>query len=378
MAQKRIKIVLAPDKFKGSLSGPEFCRLVERSLLKYVAHAEIVKLPLADGGDGTIEVLKYYLEGTRIAVEVHDPLGRLVKASYLYSEKNKTAFIEMAEASGICLLDKNEANPLATTTLGTGELIADALNRGAAQIMLGIGGSATNDAGMGMAKALGFRFFDKNNTELNGTGADLIRLNSIDSPGVHPRLSHVRFQVACDVRNPLFGPNGAAYVYALQKGATNKAVQELDKGLQHFNQVVKRQYHLDLQEIQGGGAAGGLGAGSVCFLRAQLCSGIDLIKQIANFNTQVKDADWVITGEGKLDAQTFSGKVIKGIMDSLTTAKLAVFCGKSDLNENQIKDLGIDYLSEISAYAKNETDSVQNAVSYLEKSSEHFIKTILL
>lgn len=372
-----IKIILAPDKFKGSLTGTEFCEAIERGIKKHTSNVEMIKLPLADGGDGTIEVLNYYLEGEMVSLEVHDPLYRKINASYLYAATKKTAYIEMAEASGIRLLKGDEANPMLTSTYGTGELIKDALERGVEHIILGIGGSATNDAGLGMARALGYTFFDKDNSELKGSGEDLIHLSSIDNSVIHPRLKEVKFEVACDVDNPLYGKNGAAHIYSSQKGATPEMILELDVGLQHFNEVVKNQFEVDLQEINGTGAAGGMGAGCILFLNAKLSAGIDLIKNVANFDSQVKGVDWVITGEGKLDDQTFSGKVIRGVLDSVSDEKLAIFCGIVDLEEDQIKELKIDYLSEIASYASSTEDSIQNVFVYLEKSAEDFAMNML-
>lgn len=366
------KIILAPDKFKGSLTGIEFCDAVERGIRKHTSDVEIIKLPLADGGDGTIEVLNFYLAGEMNSIEVHDPLHREINASYLYSKEKKTAYIEMAEASGIRLLKGDEANPMLTSTYGTGELIKDALDKGAEHIILGIGGSATNDAGLGMARALGYVFFDENNNELKGTGKDLILLNSIDHSAVHPRLKSVKFEVACDVDNPLFGENGAAYIYSPQKGAAPKMVLELDAGLQHFNEVVKKQFELDLQQISGAGAAGGLGAGCILFLNAALNSGIDLLKKEANFDALIKGADWIITGEGKLDEQTFSGKVIRGVLDSVSDQKLTIFCGLVDLDEARVKEMNIHHISEVTQYAASIEDSIQNAFAYLEKAAEDF------
>lgn len=366
------KIIIAPDKFKGSLTGLQFCDAIERGIRKHVPDVEMEKLPLADGGDGTVEVLKYYLDGEMISLNVSDPLGRAVKASYLFSEVKKTAFIEMAEASGIRLLNDKEANPLKTSTYGTGELIKDALEKGVEHIILGIGGSATNDAGMGMARALGYRFFDKDNKELLGIGKDLQKIENIDVSGVHPKIKEVNFELACDVDNPLYGPNGAAYVYSPQKGASSKMVIELDNGLIVFNEVVKSQFQLDLQNIKGAGAAGGLGAGCILFLGAHLNSGIELIKKEAGFDQKIKNADWIITGEGKLDSQTFSGKVIRGVLDSLEGQKLALFCALVDLSEEEKNDMQVDYVSETSVYAKDLQDSMQNAGKYLEMAAEEF------
>lgn len=371
------KIVIAPDKFKGSLTGIEFCDAVERGITKHVKDVEIVKLPLADGGDGTVEALQFYTGGEYVQVKVKDPLMREIEASYLYSSDQNIAFIEMAEASGIRLLNSDELNPLETSTFGTGELIKDAIEKGVKNIILGIGGSATNDAGMGMAKALGFRFFDENRIELEGKGADLNKLHSIDSTHVIDDLAEIRFEVACDVDNPLFGSNGAAYIYSPQKGASPEVVEELDAGLQNFNSVVNAQYGKDLQSISGAGAAGGLGAGCVLFLNAELKSGTSLIKGVANFDEQAKDADWIITGEGKFDEQTFSGKVIKGVIESRTNQKLAIFCGISELGDEALKEYKIDFLAEVMTQAKDFDDSIQNAAVYLENAATLFANSNL-
>jgi glycerate kinase len=366
------QIVIAPDKFKGSLTGLEFCNWVERGLKKHIKNVTILKLPLADGGDGTVEVLQYYTGGKIIFVPVHDPLMRKIEASYLYASDKKLAFIEMAEASGIRLLKNAELNPLQTSTYGTGELINDALAKGAKHIILGIGGSATNDAGLGMAKALGYRFYDEDKVELEGKGQDLNKLAFIDDSFVPELVKKVKFEVACDVDNPLFGLNGAAYIYSPQKGANAKAIQLLDEGLQNFSSVVTKQYNVNLQNIPGAGAAGGLGAGCILFLDGKLKSGITLIKEIANFNKQIEGASWIITGEGKLDQQTFSGKVIKGVLDSLNKQKLAVFCGVSELDVHELTKWGIDYLAEMRPLAKDLDDSIENADKYLEKVAETF------
>jgi glycerate kinase len=372
------KIIIAPDKFKGSLTGFQFCEAIEKGIRKHQPDVEIEKVPLADGGDGTLEVLNYYLDGEMISLIVSDPLGRRINASYLYSKAKKTAFIEMAEASGIRLLADKEANPLNTSTYGTGELIKDALNKGVEHIILGIGGSATNDAGMGMARALGYRFFNKDKRELLGIGKDLQEIETIDISGVHAEIKNVKFEVACDVDNPLYGPNGAAYIYSPQKGATPKMVMELDNGLIIFNEVVKSQFQLDLQNIKGAGAAGGLGAGCILFLGAKLNSGIELIKNEADFDNKIKDADWIITGEGKLDSQTFSGKVIRGVLDSLKNQKLALFCGLIDLSADERDSLKVDYISEILPLAKDMNDSIKNAGEYLTKAAEEFGEKLIV
>lgn len=370
------KIIIAPDKFKGALSGLQFCDIVEEAIKKHIAPVEIKKLPLADGGDGTVEVLEYYMGGERVVVEVHDPLLRTIQASYLFSEEKKMAFIEMADASGIRLLGQEELNPLKTSTYGTGELIKHAIGKGAQHVILGIGGSATNDAGMGMARALGYRFYDLNQKELLGKGEDLNRLVHIDATSVSLILKTIKFHIACDVDNPLFGENGAAHIYAPQKGANKETVALLDSGLQNFSSIVKNQFGFDLQRLAGAGAAGGLGAGTVLFLDAELKSGIQLIKEVANFDEQIEGFDWIISGEGRFDEQTFSGKVIKGVMDSKTNQKLAIFCGFSELSDQDLAKHGVDYLAEVKTYAKNIDDSIKNSAKYLARAAEAFAKNI--
>ncbi|WP_430817822.1 glycerate kinase [Carboxylicivirga sp. RSCT41] len=371
------KIVIAPDKFKGSLSGLEFCNIVEHSILKHCNTVEIIKCPLADGGDGTVDALNFHINGHREEIRVHDPLFRPINTSYLLSADKHTAFIEMSAASGLRLLAPGELNPLNTSTYGTGQLIKDAIDKGARHIILGIGGSATNDGGLGMACALGYRFFDASGKTLKGIGSDLQLLHEIDNHDVHPQLKDVRFEIACDVDNPLYGPYGAAFVYAPQKGADSETIAQLDAGLKNYQRIVKDQLHLDLQSIKGAGAAGGLGAGCIAFLNGELKSGIELLKNIADFDNKIKDADWLITGEGKLDRQTFAGKVIKGITDSLSTQKLAVFCGVSELSQNELTHYSIKYLDAISQYAQSNNDSVLNAGMYLEMAAESFALSVL-
>jgi len=340
-----MKFVIAPDKYKDSLTAFEFCDAVEEGLNKALGKPTIIRLPLADGGDGTIDVVRYYLKADVVKVKVNDPLFRPIEASYLFSEETKVSYIEMAEASGLKLLKDSERNCMHTTTLGTGELIADALQKGAKEIILGIGGSATNDGGMGMASALGFRFLDKNKAVLEPKGENLIHIKTIDSSQVNPQLKNVVVKVACDVTNPLYGKNGAAYIYASQKGASNEEIEALDKGLRNYSKIVQRQFEIDAQHIEGAGAAGGMGAGSVVFLNAQLTSGIDLIKELADFDTNIKGADWVITGEGKLDDQTLSGKTISGVIKSAKNQNVpvAALCGSVNISVETQKELGLDY-----------------------------------
>lgn len=260
-----MKIVLAPDKFKGSLTGIEFCNAVEEGIKSVIPDAEIIKLPLADGGDGTVEILDYHLEGKHIKIKVNDPLFRPIEVSYLFIESSLTAYIEMAEASGMNLLTGEEQNCFLTTSYGTGEMIHHAINNGVKTIILGIGGSATNDCGIGMACALGYVFLDKNGNEVTPIGENLSKIKKIDTSNVKEVLKEITFKIACDVTNPLYGTNGAAYVYASQKGASPKEVSLLDQGLKGIASVFIKQFGVDVQKINGTVAAGGMGTGTLIF-----------------------------------------------------------------------------------------------------------------
>lgn len=371
-----MKIVLAPDKFKNSLTGLEFCNAVERGIKRIIPNIDVVKLPLADGGDGTIEVANYYLKGEIITVAVNNPFFNPLKASYLYSEITKTAFIEMAEASGVKLLKPEQLDCKNATTYGTGEMIAHAINKGATKIILGIGGSATNDCGIGMATALGYQFLDTNKKQVKPIGANLSKIASIDANNINPKLRKVTFEIACDVTNPLYGVNGAARVYSAQKGATPNDIDILDKGLKDFAQIIKSHFNIDAQSLKGAGAAGGMGIASLIFLNGNLKPGIQLIKELADFNEKIEGASWIISGEGKLDVQTFSGKTIQGVINSAKAKKikLAVFCGTIELNDNAINKLGISYADSIIEQANNLDDALINAFEYLENLSMIFTK----
>lgn len=371
-----MKIVLAPDKFKGSLTGLEFCNAAHKGLLKVIPKAEVVFLPLADGGDGTIEVANYYLHGESIQLQVKNPLFQNTLATYLYSSDTKIACIEMAEASGLKLLKPTEFDCKNATTFGTGQLILDTINRGAKEIILGIGGSATNDCGIGMAAALGYRFLDKRDVDVLPIGASLSQIVTIDDSQVIKELKNVKFKIACDVTNPLFGKNGAAHVYAKQKGASEIDVEFLDKGLEDFSKVLDTKFKINSQEVIGAGAAGGMGIASKVFLKGELISGITLMKELAQFDKKIKNANWIITGEGKLDEQTLSGKTIHGVIDTAKKngIKVAAFCGTLDLPEEHLKIFGISYTDAIMNYTNNIDDAMINSAVYVTKMAEKFAK----
>ncbi|KAB1068345.1 glycerate kinase [Tamlana haliotis] len=374
-----MKLVLAPDKFKNSLSALQFCKAVEAGIKEIYPQADIVKLPLADGGDGTIKVIKYYLKAEFVNIEVHNPFFEKISASYLFSEASKTAFIEMAEASGLKLLHQNSLDCKNTTTLGTGDLIVDALNRDAKTIILGLGGSATNDCGIGMATALGYRFLDKNNNEVKPIGAHLSQIKTVDASKIHPRLKQVNFQIACDVENPLCGERGAVHTYAAQKGAAESDLIMLEQGMKDFSRILEASYDVEVQKVKGAGAAGGMGIASKLFLNGSLMPGIQLLKSIADFDAKITNADWIITGEGKLDIQTLSGKSIRGVLDSAKAKKIkvAALCGAVDLDEIELKDFGIPYSDAVLRHAENLSDAMKHAFEYVQLMAKNFAKNKL-
>ena len=373
-----LKIIIAPDKFKNTLTGIAFCNAVKEGVKAILPKSNIVKLPLADGGDGTIEVVNYYLKGTVINIEVNNPFFKPVIASYLYAKKSKTAFIEMAEASGVKRLKLEEFDCKNATTLGTGEMILDAVKKGAKTIILGIGGSATNDCGIGMATALGYRFLDKKNKEVFPIGAHLSKIVTVDLTQVHPKIKEVTFKIACDVTNPLYGKNGAAYVYGAQKGATGNDIELLDKGLKDFSIILNTVFNIDAQSVKGAGAAGGMGIASKIFLNGTLEPGVELIKNLAQFDEHIENADWIITGEGQLDVQTLSGKTIAGVLSSAKAKKIkvAAFCGVIDLETKNLKKLGVTYTDAVVNYSKNIEDAMANSAIYVKKIAKKFAKTL--
>ena len=308
------KIVIASDSFKGSLSSAEVAACGERAVHRLFPDCEVVQLPVADGGEGTVETLTAALGGQSVATVVHDPLGRLITARYGWIAQTQTALIEMAAASGLPLLSPEERNPWLTSTYGTGELIRDALERGCRKFLIAIGGSATNDVGMGLLQALGFRFLDAEGRELPGCGGSLSLIQQIDTHGALAALKECEFTVACDVTNPFYGTEGAAYVFAPQKGADKEMVKALDQGLRHFAQLIQTTQGITIDQLPGAGAAGGLGGGLVAFLKAHLTPGIEMVLDALQFDSQIAGADLIFTGEGKLDAQTCMGKTPLGVL----------------------------------------------------------------
>ncbi|QUH28264.1 glycerate kinase [Vallitalea guaymasensis] len=307
------KIVIASDSFKGTMDSINVCNIVEKGIKNIRPEIKTITIPIADGGEGTVDAFLNAIGGIKVTKKVTGPLFDKIEATYGILDDG-SAVIEMAQASGLPLVEGRE-NPLKTTTYGTGELIQDALEKGCSKIIIGIGGSATNDGGVGMAAALGVRFLQEDNSEIDLTGEGLGSLATIDTSNLNSKITDCQFIVACDVDNPLYGANGAAYVFAPQKGANAEMVKILDENLKHYAGIVNRDLGINLQKYKGSGAAGGLGAGLVAFVDAQLKSGINILLDAVDFDDLVADADLIITGEGKIDGQSLRGKVPVGIAD---------------------------------------------------------------
>lgn len=346
-----MRILVAPDKFKGSIDAVRLCQAIGDSLKSFFPDAEIILRPLADGGDGFASLMGYYFPVDTRTVDTLDPLGRPIQASYSVTRDGETAFVEMSVASGLALLKQEERNPELTDTRGTGILIMDALQQGAKHVVLGIGGSATTDGGMGMAHALGYRFLDEDAFELMPCGAFLGALRRI-LPQEDQMLASARFTVACDVKNPLYGPQGAAFVFGPQKGAYPDMVIRLDAGLQNLDEVFRLTFGRIIGSLPGAGAAGGLGAGAMAFLGAEMRPGFELMAEMIGLEAEIAAADLVITGEGRLDLQSFQGKVAGEVLALAERYGKPVFalCGTrgDDLTETQCaRFAGISALTDV-------------------------------
>ena len=308
------RITIATDSFKGSLSSKDVADAFEAGFCSRLPDCQVQKISIADGGEGTVEALVETLDGEYIEVAVSDPLGRTITARYGVVDGGTTAVMEMSAASGLPLIAPEERNPLLTSTYGTGEMIAHALDRGCRKFLIGIGGSATNDGGTGMLRALGFRFMDNSGKELKGGGEIMEYIHTIDSSAARADLSEAEFIVACDVTNPLYGPEGAAYVFAPQKGADAAMVERLDNGLRIYAEAIERYNGIKVNSVAGAGAAGGLGGGFKALLGARLERGIDMVLDAIQFDSIIAGSDLIVTGEGRLDHQTTMGKAPSGVL----------------------------------------------------------------
>jgi glycerate 2-kinase len=372
-----VKIIIAPDKFKGSLTSFEVCNAITTGIKTVDNTVEVLQFPMADGGDGFSTVLQYYLHTQTITCNSVDPLGRNINASYQWDDTNKMAIIEMAAASGLVLLKKEERNPLHTSTFGTGLLIVDAINKGAQKILLGLGGSATTDAGTGILAALGFCFKDEAGNPLQANGANLLLIKKIISP-VTIDLQDVVFEIACDVQNVLYGMQGASYIYARQKGADDQAIQLLDDGLKNISEVLKKTTGKDIAQLPGTGAAGGIAASLLCWFNVTLSKGIDIVIAASDIKSKIAGADLIITGEGKIDAQSLEGKVVSEIARLAHQQKIPVmaFCGVLEASSLEIKKLQLAAATPIVSASVSIEEAMLHAATHLtEKTKNFFLNT---
>ncbi len=363
-----MKILIAPDKFKGSLDALKVCEAVQEALLESGKQIETTLIPMADGGEGTCDMLTAFSGGKKIKEAVVDPYFRPIECEYGISGDGRTAFVEMATASGLQLLKPEERNALIGTTYGTGQLIASALDHGVSSIIMGVGGSGTNDAGIGMGAALGAKFLDASGAPLKPVGKNLKAIHKIDIQNLHPRIRGVSVTAICDVSNPFYGIQGAAHVFGPQKGATPDDVKFLDDGLRNFAEVVRNQFGLDIN-FPGAGAGGGLGGGAKVFFNIQFQSGIEFIMKFIGLEQKVRESDLVITGEGKMDEQTLSGKVVKGIADLSRQYRkpLIVIVGKNELTIEKTTLLGVTKVITLIDHTTSEAEAFQATYSVIKK-----------
>lgn len=371
-----MNFLIAPDKFRGSLEADEVCRAIEEGVRLADPLAQVKCIPLADGGEGTARALTQSSGGSFVTVEVNDPLGRVISASYGLSSDHKTAFIEMAMASGVGLLAKEERDPLKTSTFGTGQLISDALRRGVNTVILGIGGSATNDVAIGMAAALGYRFLDKEGREVTPRGDGLAKIQDIDCTAVHPRVHEVQFIVACDVTNPLYGERGASFVFAQQKGASPAGVELLDDGMKQFTATATRIFGRDVSQEPGAGAAGGVGAGAMWFLNASLKEGAQIVIDYTQLEAFVREADMVITGEGKLDHQTLDGKLVLGLSELCKKYEvpIAALCGTLEISPAECRQAGLIYAASVLRRPQSLEQAQEDAFERVREATFHLVR----
>jgi len=367
-----LKIIIAPDKFKGSLSSQEVCNAVEKGILKVDSSVEIKKIPIADGGEGSLKVLQNNLNFEKIIVATEDPLFRPITTYYGLS--GNVAFIEVALASGLQLLNKEERNPMFTSTFGTGKIILDAIKKGAKEIFLFVGGTATTDAGIGIASAFGVEFIDGNNNKLKPIGKNLEKIKTINTENAID-IKNVQLKIFTDVTNKLTGKQGAAYFYALQKGATADDVKHLENGLKNYSNLIEKTFGIKVSKVKGSGAGGGIIASLLFMGNVKIENGIHSILNILNFDYYLMQSDLVITGEGLLDNQTLKGKTIKGIVERCKQFKkpVAIICGDVKLRKKELNKLNA--VSVISVKTKNlsHNQAMNNAYNLLiERATELF------
>ena len=371
-----MKIVISPDSFKGSLTSQEAADTIAKSFLKIFPDAEIEKIPLADGGEGTTQILVTATNGKIYNEFVTSPIGERIKANYGILGDGKTAVIEMAAASGLSLIPIEKRNPMFTTTFGTGELIKAALNQGCRKFIIGLGDSATTDAGAGLAQALGVKLLTAKNQEIRLGGIGLRDLQRIDISNIDKRILESELLVACDVKNPLTGPSGTASIYSAQKGASQQDIQKLESYFMNFAEVVKRDLEKEIQSVPFLGAAGGLAASLFVFFHARLKSGFEVISDILNFPERIKNADLVITGEGKIDAQTLKGKTPIGVAKIAKKNNTPVIAIPGIIGEgaDRCREAGIDAIFSLASKETETEKTLKNAKLLLAEVSENVAK----
>lgn len=373
------KFVLAPDSFKESMTAKEVCVAMEKGIRKVFSDAEIVHVPMADGGEGTVESLVDATNGHKEYIEVQGPLPeQKVKAYYGILGDEKTAVIEMAQASGLMLVEPRYRNPLTTTTYGTGELIKAALDKGVSTVIIGIGGSATVDGGIGMAQALGVKFTDKYGNNIEPTGRGLTKIDKISTENMDKRIKNANFIIASDVENTLTGKKGAAAVFGPQKGATPDEVELLDKGLIHYAEIIRRDIGKNVEDIAGSGAAGGLGAGLIAFLDAKLQSGVEVVANTVKLAEKISQADYVFTGEGGMDFQTKYGKTPFGVAQVAKKYQKPVFAEAGYLGERieELYDIGISAIFGIVDKSESIEESLEKGPQNVERTTENIARLI--
>ncbi len=374
-----MKIVAAPNAFKGSLTATEAAVAMEEGIRKILPGAEVVRVPVADGGDGLVDVAVEALDGEVRTVEVTGPRNTPLKADFCYVRSRDLVTVEMALASGLALLPKEQRDPLRTTSFGTGELIRAALDLGVGRISVGIGGSATNDGGTGMAQALGVRFLDRHGRELPGNGASLAAIAKIDLSGLDPRIGRTTIEAVCDVDNPFYGQDGAAFVYGPQKGASTQQVAELDQGLRNLAQVIHRDLGIDVADMPGAGAAGGLGGGLHAFFGARLCRGIDLIFDLVGLPEKLEHADLVLTGEGQIDFQTVFGKAPAGVGAAAKARNIPCFgiAGSVGKELGDLHESGIDAVFSLCYGPMTLEEAMENSAENVSRITEQILRAFL-
>ncbi|NIY47648.1 glycerate 2-kinase [Cedecea colo] len=375
-----MKIVIAPDSYKESLSAIEVAQAIEKGFREIFPDAQYVSVPVADGGEGTVDAMISATQGSKVVSLVTGPLGETVKACWGMSGDGKTAFIEMAEASGLALVPIEKRNPLVTTSRGTGELILRALDSGVRNIIIGIGGSATNDGGAGMMQALGAKLVDAAGKAVSPGGGGLLSLNSIDISGLDKRLESCAINVACDVTNPLTGGNGASRIFGPQKGANEAMIVELDRNLAHFAQVIKKYLRIDVENTPGAGAAGGMGAALMAFLGADLRSGIEIVTEALNLEEHIHNCSLVVTGEGRMDSQSIRGKVPVGVAAVAKRYRKPVIgiAGSLAYDVAVVHQHGIDAVFSVLNSVDTLDEALKNAFENIYRASRNIAATVAI